>query len=145
MNKNVEGGFLISKIKQIQDRALEKKLREQKRDFDNLNQSQGRILCILWKTNGISITEIKEQTALSYSALTSLIDRLEHSEHIVRKPDGEDRRKTLIFLTDKSLKLKTRYEKLVRDTFMASYKDFSDDEIFQCENYLNRIYKNIQN
>ena len=72
-----------------------------------------------------------------------MIDRLEKSSLVERKQDIDDRRKTLIFLTEKSMKIKIIYEEFIKNMLEIFYKDFSKNEIVQCEKYLWRIYANI--
>ena len=49
----MNGGFLVSKIKQLGDRIFEKILSE--KNIDAFNGAQGRILYVLWQEDGISI------------------------------------------------------------------------------------------
>ncbi len=61
MNKLHEGGFLISKIKQITERIFDKKLK----DFGiDLNSAQGRIIFSLWQNDNVPISELARRTAL---------------------------------------------------------------------------------
>ena len=47
------GGFLVTKIKQLGDRIFEKILSE--KNIDAFNGAQGRILYVLWQEDGISM------------------------------------------------------------------------------------------
>ena len=49
----MNGGFLVTKIKQLGDRIFEKILSE--KNIDAFNGAQGRILYVLWQEDGISI------------------------------------------------------------------------------------------
>ena len=49
----MNGGFLVTKIKQLGDRIFEKILSE--KNIDAFNGAQGRILYVLWQKDGISI------------------------------------------------------------------------------------------
>ena len=48
----MNGGFLVTKIKQLGDRIFEKILSE--KNIDAFNGAQGRILYVLWQEDGIS-------------------------------------------------------------------------------------------
>ena len=50
------GGFLVTKIKQLGDRIFEKILSE--KNIDAFNGAQGRILYVLWQKDGISIRSL---------------------------------------------------------------------------------------
>ena len=47
------GGFLVTKIKQLGDRIFEKVLAE--KGVDAFNGAQGRILYVLWQQDGVPI------------------------------------------------------------------------------------------
>ena len=52
----MNGGFLVTKIKQLGDRIFEKILNE--KNIDAFNGAQGRILYVLWQEDGISIRSL---------------------------------------------------------------------------------------
>ena len=52
----MNGGFLVSKIKQLGDRIFEKILSE--KNIDAFNGAQGRILYVLWQEDGILIFNV---------------------------------------------------------------------------------------
>ena len=135
------GGFLISKIKQIQGRIFEKLLAE--RGIDQFNGAQGRILFVLWDSDGISISELSDKTGLAKTTLTSMLDRLEASGHIQRSFDPKDRRKVYIKLTDTARNLKTSYDDVSGRMSALFYEGFSDEEITAFENMLMRILSNL--
>ena len=64
------GGFLVTKIKQLGDRIFEKILSE--KNIDAFNGAQGRILYVLWQEDGISIRSLSTKCGL---AITSLYAR----------------------------------------------------------------------
>ena len=135
------GGFLISKIKQIQGRVFEKLLVEY--GIDQFNGAQGRILFVLWDNDNISIAELSEKTGLAKTTLTGMLDRLEKSGYIRRMFDRNDRRKVNIRLTHSARKLQDKYETVSRKMNRIFYRDFTDREIITFENRLRRILKNL--
>lgn len=136
------GGFLISMIKQIQGRVFEKLLAEH--HIDQFNGAQGRILYVLWHDDDISISVLSEKTGLAKTTLTSMLDRLEASDHIRRVLDTHDRRKIHIRLTDKAKSLKNNYDNVSMRMNAIFYEDFSDAEIKDFENKLVRILDNLK-
>ena len=59
----MNGGFLVSKIKQLGDRIFEKILSE--KNIDAFNGAQGRILYVLWQEDGISIRSLSIKCGLA--------------------------------------------------------------------------------
>ncbi|GIO40417.1 radical SAM mobile pair system MarR family transcriptional regulator [Paenibacillus apis] len=135
------GGFLISKIKQIQGRLLEKALIEH--GITQFNGAQGRILFVLWDNDNIPISELSEKTGLAKTTLTSMLDRLEKSGHIQRVHDPTNRRIIRIRLTEAARNLQEQYNKVSEKMNAIFYEGFSDDEIFTFENSLRKVLENL--
>ena len=93
-------GHVLAKIHHLSGRIFSKLLKEY--GVEDINPAQGRILFPLWKEDGISIQELSARTALGKSTLTRMLDRLEAEGQIRREGSPRDRRKILIFLTDKN-------------------------------------------
>jgi DNA-binding MarR family transcriptional regulator len=135
------GGFLISKIKQIQGRILEKMLIEY--GITDFNGSQGRILFVLWENDNISITDLSAKTGLAKTTLTSMLDRLEKSGHVLRTLDPANRRIVRIKLTEVAKNLQGQYDKVTSIMNEIFYDGFSDDEILTFENLLGKVLENL--
>lgn len=136
------GGFLLTKIKQLGDRIFERILAE--KNIDAFNGAQGRILYVLWQEDGVPIKIISEKSGLAITSLTTMLERMEKNGLISRKTDEADKRKTLLFLTDKAKKLKEAYDSVSNEMGNIYYRDFTDKEILQFEEYLNRIRVNLE-
>ncbi len=67
------GGFLITKVKQLNDRIFEKILA--KKNVDAFNGPQGRILYVLWQEDGVPIKTISEKSGLAITSLTTMLER----------------------------------------------------------------------
>ena len=141
MEKLREGGFLISKIKQVSGRIFDKMLKDN--EITDLNTAQGRIIFSLWQKDNVSIVELTRLTALGKTTLTSMLERLEQIGYIVREPDKEDKRKIVVSLTKKSKKLRDKYEDVSRQMINLFYKGLSEEEIDVFEGTLNYILDNL--
>lgn len=73
-----------------------------------------------------------------------MLDRMENSGLIVRKPDPKDRRSRLIALTDKAKALQGDYEQISQRMSDCYYIGFSEAEITQFESYLQRVLANLE-
>ena len=135
------GGFLVSKIKQIQGRVFEKLLSEY--GIDEFNGAQGRILFVLWDDDNITISDLAEKTGLAKTTLTSMLDRLEAGGHIRRVSEPSDRRRINIALTETSRNLKSQYDEVSMRMNDIFYDGFRDDEIIRFEKSLARILNNL--
>lgn len=137
------GGFLISKIKQIQGRVFEKLLANH--GISEFNGAQGRILFVLWEKDHITISELSKKTGLAKTTLTSMLDRLEEAGHIQRIYDSSDRRAVRINLTEKALSMREKYNGVSEEMNEIFYKGFTENEILDFENYLGKILENLTN
>ena len=136
------GGFLVTKIKQLGDRIFEKILDE--KNIDAFNGAQGRILYVLWQKDGIPIKSLSEKCGLAITSLTTMLERMENHGLISRVQAETDKRKTLLYLTEKSRSLKSEYDAVSEKMSAIYYEGFSDKEVTQFEHYLERIRKNLE-
>lgn len=139
---DTKGGFFISRIKQLGTRIFDRMLASS--GIDAFNGAQGRILYVLWQSEDISISSLSAQTSLANTTLTSMLDRMESSGLIVRKPDPKDRRSKRIALTDKAKALRDDYERISRQMSELYYIGFTESEIVQFESYLQRVLANLE-
>ncbi|MBQ2140302.1 MAG: MarR family transcriptional regulator, partial [Acidaminococcaceae bacterium] len=108
------------------------------------NGAQGRILYALWQEDGVPIKTVSEKCGLAITSLTTMLERMEKSGLIRREQDQQDKRKTLLYLTEKAHKLKVDYDDVSAGMGRIYYKGFSENEIVQFESYLERIQKNLE-
>ena len=136
------GGFLVTRIKQVSGRLLERMLAA--KGIDAFNGPQGRILFVLWQTDGVPISELSHQTGLATTSLTSMLDRMEASGLIRRERNDKDRRKVLIYLTDEARMLEESYNEVSDEMNAIFYEGFSEAEAQQLDECLNRVLANIE-
>ena len=125
---DMNGGFLVTKIKQLGDRIFEKILSEKNIDA----------------FNGASIRSLSTKCGLAITSLTTMLERMENQGLISRVQSETDKRKTLLFLTEKAHALKGEYDSVSDEMSSIYYKGFSEEEITQFEEYLDRIRKNLE-
>ena len=138
----INGGFQVSKIKQLGDRIFEKILAE--RGIEAFNGAQGRILYVLFQGDGVPIKTVSEKCGLAITSLTTMLERMEKGGLILRKQDSVDKRKTLLFLTDKARSLEKDYIAVSEEMGDIYYQGFTEDEVKAAEDYLNRIRLNLE-
>ncbi len=135
-----EGGFLITQIHHLGRRVFTEILK--KHDIE-IGPGQGRILFALWKKDGVPINVLAKRTLLRKSTLSELLDNLEAAGYIKRVQSEEDKRKTLIQLTEASRSLERVYIEVSVEMTNLFYKGFVSEEIDQFEQYLRRVLDNL--
>ena len=137
------GGFLMSRIKQIHGRILNNLISN--REITAFNAEQGRILHVLWENDNISIKELSARTGLAINTLTTMLERMQGKNLREKRTDEKDKRKTIIILTDYAKSLKKEYDVISEEIISVFYKNFSHNEIMEFEEYLKRILDNLEN
>ncbi|MCX5914030.1 MAG: MarR family transcriptional regulator [Deltaproteobacteria bacterium] len=91
--------------------------------------SQTGILFLLRQEDGQSMTQLSNALDIDNSTLTGLIDRMERSRYVVRRPGDSDRRAFRISITPKGLEESNRARPLIRKINEEIKSAFSQEEI----------------
>lgn len=143
MIKRTRGGTLISQVHQVSGRIWNKILRDH--GMEDLEGARGRVIFALWGSDEVPIKTLCEKTSLDKSTLTGIINRLVRDDYVEKMKDETDRRNTLIKLTGKEQKFMDKMDSVSMEMNEIFYKGFTDDEIIQFDNMLERILINCKN
>ena len=130
------GGFYITQIKQLQGRIFERLLLE---NDIAISSGQGRILFVLWKNDHLTISEISQKTSLAKNTVSIVVDGMVQKGILERNINPENRRQTIISLTEYAKNMKEKYEEVSQEMNTLFYQGFSDNERNEFEAYLSRI------
>lgn len=136
-----KGGFYITQIKQLQDRIFEKLLLE---NGIEISGGQGRILFVLWKTDHLTVSEISRETSLAKNTVSIVVDGMVKKGILDRAVNPENRRQTIISLTDYAKSLQDKYRAVSEQMTELFYQGFSRKEQEQFEAYLARILDTLR-
>ena len=136
------GGFLITKLKQLQSRSLAQCINEQ--GIAAFSGEQGKILFVLWQKDKITQKELACETGLAKNTITVMLEKMEKNNLIRRITDENDKRKSLVILTDYAKSLKKSFDEISDEMLKKVYKGFSEEEIDKYEGYLHRIIRNLE-
>ncbi|MFW9969420.1 MAG: MarR family winged helix-turn-helix transcriptional regulator [Candidatus Odinarchaeota archaeon] len=93
---------LISKINKKYEKLQRKNIQEH-----NLTPTQHLILRELWEEDGQQFKDLADCCDCTRSTITGVVDTMEEHKLVMREKNPEDRRSTLVKLTEKGKKLKT--------------------------------------
>ncbi len=141
MEKLREGGFLITKIRQLSQQIFNNLLKDY--NLNEISAAQGRVMFPLWQKDNISFQELKRKALLSKATLSYMLDKLEEAGHIKRIRSEEDKRTINIKLTKKNKVLQEKYFQVSNKMNEIFYKDFSEKEINEFEGYLRRLLDSL--
>lgn len=101
-------------------------------------RGQGRILALLKLHDNISTRDLTYLLGIRVSSLNELLHKLEKGGYIRRVPSEEDRRVTLVQLTEKGREKKQTIPKL------SLFDDFTEEERADFSRYLDRLIKTLE-
>ena len=139
---NNKGGFLINKVNFLSGRIFNKLMKEHK-NLD-INHAQGKILFVISRYNELSINDLCKELSLSKSTLTSMLDRLEDKGYILKRSSEKDKRITLISNTKKADESIDIFNDVITKMNAKFYDGVEEEDIKRFENYLEKIYFNLE-
>lgn len=120
-------------------------LRELKKlGLDNIAPSHGDIFYTLFKHKELTKKEIANKINKDPSTITTLVKKLKKYGFLDERKNPEDRRYTIIFLTDKGKDLRIKFEEISKKLYQIEYEGFTKDERKKFLKFLNRIYSNFK-
>lgn len=100
---------------------------------------QPRLLYQIKKNPGLSQNDLVELLDVSKEAVSTSVRRLEKKRFITRKIDEKDKRKNLLFLSDKGLEILDEVWSVQTETYSLLLDPLSEDE----KKELNRLFEVI--
>src|ERR1700722_18772873 len=97
LNWELRLGFLVRGVSRLRRRVVDRVLKPL-----GVTRSQWWVLAFLSRSDGMSQVALADELDLGKVALGQLIDRLEKTGFVSRRPDEEDRRVKRGFLTKRS-------------------------------------------
>jgi DNA-binding MarR family transcriptional regulator len=97
LNWELRLGFLLHDVSRLRRRVVDRALKPL-----GVTRSQWWVLAFLSRSDGMSQVALADELDLGKVALGQLIDRLEKTGFVSRRPDEEDRRVKRVYLTRRS-------------------------------------------
>ncbi|GGE83406.1 MarR family winged helix-turn-helix transcriptional regulator [Pseudoalteromonas gelatinilytica] len=127
--------YLRSNLVTHLDNALEDK---------ELTSAQYIVVVLLARGKVNTLAELCEHMVYDRGAMSRLLSRLEDKGLVAKKPSVEDRRSTLLCLTEKGQQLYPEILPTVNDIYRKALTGFSDDEQNQLASLLFRAIHNLK-
>lgn len=133
-------GFQIVVTARSMKRALEIELNE-----NGITSSQYAVLAILWKHNGLSLTDLGKLLYFDNPTITGIINRMARAKLIRRMRDRSDRRVIKVYLTPKGLELQSIVPKIAKTVNRKAVENFEESEKKAILDLTKRLHKNLTN
>jgi MarR family transcriptional regulator, transcriptional regulator for hemolysin len=117
--------FLIANITRMYSVEMDRRLREAGL---TLSHSQWRVIAYLYYEDGQFQSQLAELMMMEKAPLGTLIDKLEASGYISRRPDPNDRRLKRVFITAQGRELFPLLERESRELQSIGMNNWDDDK-----------------
>ncbi len=132
-------GFLLYDVSRLLRRDFDKRVQHL-----GLTQVQWRAITFIRVHEGIKQVRLADYLEIRPITLTRLLDRLQESGWIERKPDQHDRRALRLYVTDKALDLLENMYEHVLQTRKLALAGISPEEYKTLTALLQRIKNNLK-
>ena len=112
-------------------------------DALGLYQGQPRVLRLLWMQEGLTHTELAARLKVTPATTTKMLQRMEKTGFLVRRPDEQDQRVSRVFLTETGRRVQAEVEKLFRQMEQETFAGLSDEEREVLRGLLLRVRDNL--
>jgi len=129
----------------LASKSLEKAAENRIKNELGLTPSQWKVILALNFFNGISQKELAGKIYIDSSTLVPVIDKMENNGLVERKPDPNDRRNNLIFLTKKSESTIDSITEIVLQLRKEFFKGISQKEQDKVQIILRKVILNADN
>lgn len=135
----------IGKYLSITHRAHTSLVDKKFKEKFNISHGQVFILIKIYKNEGINQRKLCEEYNLDKAGVGRIIKKLEDKNLIKSKPDPKDKRKKMIFLTEKAKDLKPEFVELLETVETKTKNNLTEEEIDIFLKILKKIYDNLSN
>ncbi len=132
-------GFFISRTQSQIRKLFLPKLRPY-----GITPEQWVLFATLSEEEGISVTDLSSVSFKDKPYTTRLIDNLEEQDLIRREENQNDKRSSLIFLTEKGKKLREEVVTMVQEFHHWMIEPLSEKEVQELKHLLNKVYVHIK-
>jgi len=131
-------GFLVSDVSRLLRRNFDEKART-----IGVTRPQWRVLTMLARREGINQGGMAELMEVEPITLSRMVDRLQDSGLVERRPDPNDRRAWQLFLTDKAEPILAQLKIWADELFVEALEGLSASEEQMLNALLARVQQNL--
>jgi len=133
-------GYLINRTAWSLKHAMQRAINEQELGITTIHWA---ILQQLDEKDGLSQVELAKILEKDRPNITRILDVMENKELVVRKADPNDRRKYLIYLTDKGREIKEKIEPISIAVREEAFQHIAEADLKKLRDLMIQITKNL--
>jgi DNA-binding MarR family transcriptional regulator len=131
-------GYLLNQVCKLHRARSSERL-----EAVGLYKGQELILCELWKTPGITQSELVERLCVQPSTLTNSLNSMERSGLVQRRTDNEDQRVSRVYLTEQAKVVWPSVAQAWGDIEMQAFGSFTVEERVLLRRLLMQVADNL--
>jgi len=132
-------GYVINYLGRLFARALERRIQRY-----GLHPGQFPALLALWEREGISQAELCRLVQVEQPTMANTLNRMERDSLIRREPDPQDRRRALVFLTERARALEAEVTAEARGVNAVAIGSLTPEERAELLRLLNKMTGNLE-
>lgn len=132
--KSMSLGFLISDTARVLRKRFDQRARE-----IGLTRAQWQVLAYLKHNEGINQAGLADLLEIEPITLSRHIDKMEEAGWVTRRPDPDDKRVKLLFLSERAGEVLERMRAIARSLFEPALEGLSAERIEQLAESLQHI------
>jgi DNA-binding MarR family transcriptional regulator len=108
-----------------------------------LNRTDLRALDLIVRAEGLTAGQLAERLGVTTGAITAVLDRLEHSGHALRRADAEDRRRVMVWPTERARREGDTLFVGLRAELFKILSSYSEHELTVLEEFLEQASRTM--
>ena len=108
-----------------------------------LYRGQPPVLFALWEQDGLTHGELAEKLEITPATVTRMIQRMEKTGFVQRKPDDSDQRISRVYLTEAGRAIRAKLQLVWDRMEVENFAGFNEDELTLLRTFLLRIRENL--
>lgn len=112
-------------------------------DIIGLYRGQPPVLYALWEQEGLTHGELAERLHNTPATISRMLQRMEKTGFIQRRPDVQDHRISRVYLTDAGRAIQSQMQAIWTRIEIETFAGFSPEELELLRSYLLRLRANL--
>jgi DNA-binding MarR family transcriptional regulator len=108
-----------------------------------LYRGQPPVLRALREQEGLTHTELAARLHVTPATITKMIQRMERTGFVVRRPDAEDQRVSRVYLTDAGRAIQSEMRRVMQAIEAETFAGFTLEERASIDRFLLQIRENL--
>lgn len=140
----IGGGYMNYHMLMLENTLLYAKKLYSLLSSQNLSKGQPKVLEYLYTHDGCMHKDIANACMIEKSSVTSLLNKMERDDLIVRKQDVKNRRNLYVYLTEQGKQKAMKVVEAFKEMEEITVAGLDEDEIEVLLSLLNKINKNLK-